>query len=255
MRVRWPAIALWVIYLLVGLFDCIGFGKHPKTSIAAVMALLVVGLFVTIKDWPFISFPKPLAERIEGATYTQPILAWRMWNIKPCNRIESIYFRVKSTWLPRTQCSAVCFACTFSKLPMPQGSCTCGIYAKKQVDSTFWRIYSASHRITSDPVGVFPDRGILGLVYLWGNIVEGEDGYRAEYAYPAKFFVVNGKYEDEIIAIANNYGVPYQKFSRWQNRKFNNGGTRWISAHLGELLQLNHLPFLSPQNRSENRVA
>ena len=60
----------------------------------------------------------------------------------------------------------------------------------------------------------FPDgfnlRGVWGLagqVYLWGLIVELELGYRAQYAYP-KCLYLDGKKNDVIEMIANNYRIP-----------------------------------------------
>jgi DNA-binding CsgD family transcriptional regulator len=52
----------------------------------------------------------------------------------------------------------------------PQATCTCGIYAAKSFDHLRDQGYLR--------------RGISGEVYLWGNIIEHQSGWRAQFAYP-----------------------------------------------------------------------
>jgi hypothetical protein len=259
MRVKWALVWLDVFYLFLVAVNLRGV-FHPSSrplfwaAVGSVAWVVLLGAYVNTREWPIISFPKPEAEQIDGATYTQPILAWRMWNING-KSLDSLHFNHRGPWLPKTQKTAICYSCTFSSLPMPHRSCSCGIYARKNIDPIFYRINKCSSPSVADPAGIFPRlNGVLGLVYLWGNILEGDDGYRAEFAYPAKLFIVDGQ-EQEIREIAERYGIPCQKFSWWQKRKFKNGGTRWISEKSKESLRSNLLSFLSPQNQSENQVA
>lgn len=67
----------------------------------------------------------------------------------------------------------------------PEEWCECGIYAASELDGC--------------PVG-----HIAGKVKLWGTVVEGERGYRAEYAYPSEFLVEN---HDHDVLLAD-FGVP-----------------------------------------------
>ena len=58
----------------------------------------------------------------------------------------------------------------------PQFNCTCGIYATKNLDhlrrSQYWQ-YGSIH----------------GEVFIWGSVVEHEQGFRAEFAYPKTLYL------------------------------------------------------------------
>jgi hypothetical protein len=59
----------------------------------------------------------------------------------------------------------------------PDLDCACGIYAAR--DPAEARRYLVG-RDEADVIG-----RVLGQVFLWGRVVEGEHGWRAERAYPA----------------------------------------------------------------------
>src|SRR5437588_3873451 len=69
---------------------------------------------------------------------------------------------------------------------MPEFGCTCDIYATKSLDhlrsTRYWQ-YGSVH----------------GEIWLWGSVVEHQDGYRAQFAYPKKLFL---KSEDLPISLA-----------------------------------------------------
>lgn len=54
----------------------------------------------------------------------------------------------------------------------PDSSCICGIYALKEWDEVF--LYGGS---------------VFGEVKLWGKVIEGTKGYRAEFAYPSRLWI------------------------------------------------------------------
>ena len=58
----------------------------------------------------------------------------------------------------------------------PLLTCACGIYAARRPDDAV--VYLTGR----DEPGVVGR--VLGRVALWGAVVEAEDGWRAEYAYP-----------------------------------------------------------------------
>jgi len=58
---------------------------------------------------------------------------------------------------------------------VPDESCTCGIYALKSRTAIVCSPYAR-------------EADAVGAVSLWGKIVPGEDGYRAQYAYPLLIF-------------------------------------------------------------------
>jgi hypothetical protein len=76
----------------------------------------------------------------------------------------------------------------------PAKDCTCGIYAltsRKEAE-------------------VLTGHGVVGEVYLWGEVVQAERGYRAQYAYPKALYpddkhVVN---PEHLKIVSNQYGVP-----------------------------------------------
>jgi hypothetical protein len=57
----------------------------------------------------------------------------------------------------------------------PHVDCTCGVYAAKSLEHLRRNGYEWY--------------GIHGEVYLWGKVVEHEQGYRAQLAYPKNFFL------------------------------------------------------------------
>ena len=64
--------------------------------------------------------------------------------------------------------------------PAPRENCTCGVYAAKSLEhlrgTRYWQY------------------GIHGEVSLWGTVVEHEQGWRAQFAYPRSLFVPHDKF-------------------------------------------------------------
>jgi hypothetical protein len=96
--------------------------------------------------------------------YISPVVGFRVWQwdatgLKSLNGIQ---------WHPAEAFTAECRSQGCHEVP--QSDCTCGIYASKTFDHL--------HRI-----GYTHDR-IRGEVWLWGAVVEHEEGWRAQFAYP-----------------------------------------------------------------------
>jgi hypothetical protein len=68
----------------------------------------------------------------------------------------------------------------------PDEACTCGIYALRSKEA----LLESSYYLNNEAVG---------SVALWGKIIPGEDGFRAQYAYPIAI------YTDKNLS---DYGVP-----------------------------------------------
>lgn len=263
MKVKWGLGLAYAVYVCCAFLNIRSI-IHGSVWLGLLCLLWTLGCcaFTTLDSWPVFYHRKPDFDIPDGATYTQPILGWRIWRLREDGGLDSVVYALRGPWIPKTAHVAVCRPCTFGGHPMPQRGCTCGIYSLKEMSHVFWTINRHSSSFASDPVGILPDTpGVLGLVYLWGNIVEGEDGYRAEYAYPAKLFIVdNDDNEDQIRAVAANFGIPCDKFSGIQKYLFKTGGgTKWISASQKESLQSSLLSSLFPPHQSEslaaNRVA
>ena len=106
-----------------------------------------------------------------------PIVGYRVWTWNTLG-LKSLCGEL---WRPGQSLAARCKASTVVGRDKgmdyvhnaPHEACTCGIYAVK----TLQHFLSAGY-----------DRyGIHGEVYLWGNVVEHELGYRAQFAYPTNF--------------------------------------------------------------------
>jgi len=116
--------------------------------------------------------------------YVAPIVGYRAWQWN-CGGWNPHSAPLKSFnnewWSPRHALAATCSA-SFGWAPVrgaevvhgrheaPQATCTCGIYAAKSFDHLRDQGYSR--------------RGIRGEVYLWGNVIEHQSGWRAQFAYP-----------------------------------------------------------------------
>jgi hypothetical protein len=76
----------------------------------------------------------------------------------------------------------------------PGKDCHCGIYAYKR----------------SVPLEDSDKPYVAGEVNMWGRVIEHADGYRAQFAYPKRLFVVDGGERAQHIAVALGlaYGVP-----------------------------------------------
>jgi hypothetical protein len=88
----------------------------------------------------------------------------------------------------------------------PDSGCRCGIYAFPSSDDLM------------DQVDEHPSPGVIGTVALWGKIVVGTRGHRAQYAYPQCLWVVKGLQphlpNERVIAGLGRYGVPIDEWER-----------------------------------------
>jgi hypothetical protein len=130
---------------------------------------------------------KDLAERLVGLrddSFTVPdmigtVEGWRAWNVlrEPpafgtTPRLESATYSY--WWTPRVKARAEC-----PKHPdhVPGQDCTCGFYAAKTLPHLRKMGYQAydeeAKRIC-----------VVGRLAMWGKVIEGDQGWRSEYAYP-----------------------------------------------------------------------
>jgi hypothetical protein len=127
---------------------------------------------------------------------------WRAWNVlrEPpafgtTPKLESATF--KYWWTPRVKARATCER---SPEHVPGETCTCGFYAAKTLPHLRAMGYQAydeeAKRIC-----------VVGRLAMWGKVIEGDQGWRAEYAYPHTIYV---PFEGWRLArpIQRAYGVP-----------------------------------------------
>lgn len=81
--------------------------------------------------------------------------------------------------------------------PSPQESCTCGIYAATSLTKC-------------------PHANIFGKVKMWGKVIPGERGFRAEFAYPSELWAPKKLAEHPALLA---YGVPVHVNERAEAKK------------------------------------
>jgi hypothetical protein len=89
---------------------------------------------------------------------------------------------------------------------VPHHMCSCGIYAMRKPNA-----------LACD---LFDEREVIGQVNLWGTVIEHEEGWRGEYAYPSTIYVphlVEERYPGAATRLRNTYGVDvYVGEPRWE---------------------------------------
>jgi len=101
--------------------------------------------------------------------YISPIVGYRVW----CSDAAGLKSLNGIPWRPGKALIAECS--TQGNHETPQSNCTCGVYASKSLDHL-------------RRLGLTENR-ICGEVWLWGTVVEHEEGWRAEFAYPKRLMV------------------------------------------------------------------
>lgn len=91
---------------------------------------------------------------------------------------------------------------------IPVSRCSCGIYATNdpELAAEYLYLYSDVHQ----PRVL---HRAIGLVWLWGSIVEGESGWRATFAYPKRIFLPRSQRRSDVEALRSglsDYGVPVE---------------------------------------------
>jgi hypothetical protein len=125
--------------------------------------------------------------------YLEPVEGWRLWKVVERDRrsfLGSLFYG--GTWSYLVPFPAACEHRRFSLRtpwrrrpsghPAPEESCTCGIHAAFEPSDVLpYLDRFAGHRPYC----------ALGRVALWGDVVECQRGYRAQYAYPTRLYVLD----------------------------------------------------------------
>ena len=124
-----------------------------------------------------------------------PVVGWRTWRVgrRAQRRTELVAPLAGVTWPSRHPMVASCGSARHSP---PGDRCACGLYAVADPGALEWGI---------------SDHEVLGVVALWGRIVEGGRGWRASHAYPR--FVLTGPSiaGEQRAAVSRRYGVPVHR--------------------------------------------
>ena len=157
--------------------------------------------------------------------YIEPTVGWRVWRVADAGsgaRLLSVAYDVP--WPPRSELVAECFRRPRVRLRLrraracdhaaPRERCTCGIYAAGRpeglahyLDDDGWEQHTRwplVHRV-------------IGRVFLCGQVIECEHGFRASHAYPAHLYLPRRDGHDrplrrlnKIASALGEYGVPVE---------------------------------------------
>lgn len=151
--------------------------------------------------------------QLEEQFIAEPIIGHRCWALGGYGGLQG-WFK-NERWPTRQAMEAKClrniYALKYNLSPSeirahlhekaPYQHCHCGIYAYRTESNVF----------TRGPVDVTLPFAI-GEVYLWGNIIEHDSGYRAEFAYPKEISLYlpydAPQLEEAYMANLKEYGVP-----------------------------------------------
>ncbi|MDX1608434.1 MAG: hypothetical protein R3251_04450 [Candidatus Spechtbacterales bacterium] len=143
-------------------------------------------------------------EEVESAPDSfKPLVGYRVWRLyNPFPVLYAGALRNSIAWTTGTT-EAMCINEKAHKAPAED--CDCGIYALVDMWSIMSR-YKPSYHITSEDTTY----KILGSVVLWGKIVPGDKGYKAQKAAVAALYVPKNMEEipAAIEEAAQIYGVP-----------------------------------------------
>lgn len=146
------------------------------------------------------------ASNIAIPDYHETMIGWRAWGVKPDLEFGEIPLLRSVTysdhaWTPGEPTEAECRRAHRGTHEVPHETHTCGLYSAKTRERLMSMEY---HRYDAEQRGLFH---VVGSVSLWGKIVEGSQGWRAQFGYPRELFL---PFEAWSLAapLTEAYGVP-----------------------------------------------
>lgn len=106
---------------------------------------------------------------------SEALTGWRYWQLTDDRRLRSVALR-RFVWPPGQPLRAACVA---GRHRPPAPGCGCGLYAAADLDG----LRARDQCLSADPL-------VVGEVALWGEVLDADDGYRAELAEPASLWLV-----------------------------------------------------------------
>jgi len=139
------------------------------------------------------SEPRKVTAKIPDAV--EPIVAWRAWKLLGM-RLAAL--GSTGVWEPKKMMEAICNSSSsyhdlsYFQHPAPQSSCNCGMWGFKSLDNLLAAIQG---KYTTS---------VIGQVSMWGRVIETENGWRAQFAYPRELWLLDSSLEE----LGMIYGVP-----------------------------------------------
>lgn len=141
----------------------------------------------------------PGRESATDATYLEPIVGWRLWQVVAGERSGhqlAAWTSDRLVWPPRARAESHCLSAGPRAHLSPEPGCRCGLYAFGSRELAEGAIAAEMRPI---PIAI-------GRVSLWGRVVKHRDGWRAQYAYPYEVLLLD---DDPVLAreLASTYAV------------------------------------------------
>jgi hypothetical protein len=131
----------------------------------------------------------------------EPIVGWRYWRADEGWLCSLNKFKTWPAGRPlRAQCTLA-----MDHGPLPGEQCGCGIYAAIDLPT----LKELVQPDLESPL-------VVGEVSLWGKVIPAELGFRAEFAYPRRLWVVSDSVATldgppaPPLALADRYGIPVE---------------------------------------------
>jgi hypothetical protein len=119
------------------------------------------------------------------------VLGWRTWRVgRRAQQRHALFSPLTGTPWPAAR--PMVAACASPRHTPPGDTCPCGLYAVADTTTLGW---SPS------------DHEVLGVVALWGDVVEGQYGWRASHAYPRFLVAGPGISTEQRASMSRRYGV------------------------------------------------
>ena len=155
-----------------------------------------------------------MTESPAAPDYIEPVVGWRYWRLdRDRTRLASLTGRAEE-WPAGQAFKAGCrharrdsadiryqFVGGYkrSRHGAPEEGCTCGVYAARDLNTLRSKMLFG--------LGLM----VVGEVSLWGKIIAGTRGYRAQFAYPRRLYVVQRTVDWDqsgTVSALGVYGVP-----------------------------------------------
>jgi len=121
------------------------------------------------------------------------ITAWRGWKIADGKLCA---LGMTGIWEPKKIVKAVCSKAPASSHDAPTKDCKCGYWSFRTMELLQQAL---------DPYATSVQ--VIGSVELWGKVVECENGFRSEFAYPKELWLL----EEGLEHLSWTYGVPVRQ--------------------------------------------
>jgi hypothetical protein len=124
----------------------------------------------------------------EVPTHVEAEVGWRAWGVDPDTPeaeiplLRSVTY-AEAYWTPGAPMEATCGGASAQGDHVPGEHCSCGLYSAKTMEHLLSMGY---HKYDADRAGLFH---VIGEVSLWGKVVEGSQGWRAQFGYPRTLYV------------------------------------------------------------------